>query len=250
MSGSFGGRRSTAGRRNESVRNDAGGRNGPSESVDPDEPIADPTSVARSIGLNLLDAAPKTRAQLAEAMRKRGVPDDAANEVLDRFEEVGLLDDAAFANAWVTSRQSGRGLAPRALSNELRQRGIAEPLIAEAVGGVDSDDVEAAARDLVTRRARATAGMPNAVRMRRLVAILNRKGYSGELAVRVVREVLAVDADELADIEGGGGGAVGVRRAARNDVVGGGRYTGPSDAVDGRDDGPSDVVVGIFDRGH
>ena len=240
MSGSFGGRRSTAGRRNDpGGRNDGGGGNGPSEPVDPAEPMADPTSVARSIGLNLLDAAPKTRAQLAEAMRKRGVPDDAANEVLDRFEEVGLLDDAAFANAWVTSRQAGRGLAPRALSNELRQRGVAEPLIAEAVGSVDSDDVEAAARDLVTRRARTTAGLPNAVRMRRLVAVLNRKGYSGELAVRVVREVLAVDADELADIEGGGGGAVDSRRARPDNVAGG-----------GRDDGPNDVVVGIFDRGH
>ena len=221
MSGSFGGRRSTAGRRNET-----GGHNGPSEPVDPAEPMADPTSVARSIGLNLLDAAPKTRAQLAEAMRKRGVPEDAANSVLDRFEEVGLIDDAAFANAWVTSRQAGRGLAPRALSNELRQRGVAEPLIAEAVGSVDSEDVEAAARGLVTRRARATAGMPNAVRMRRLVAMLNRKGYSGELAVRIVREELAVDADELAEIEGSSG------------------------APAGRYDGPNDVVVGIFDRGH
>jgi regulatory protein len=216
--GILGGGRSIAGRRNET---------GPSEPVDPAEPMADPTSVARSIGLNLLDAAPKTRAQLTEAMRKRGVPDDAANEVLDRFEEVGLLDDAAFANAWVTSRQAGRGLAPRALSNELRQRGVAEPLIAEAVGSVDSEDVESAARDLVTRRARATAGLPNAVRMRRLVALLNRKGYSGELAVRVVREVLAVDADELAEIEGHGSGVVA------------GRY-----------EGPNDVVVGIFDRGH
>jgi regulatory protein len=240
VSGSFGGRRNAAGRRNGTGgQNETHGLSRSSEPVDPDEPMADPTSVARSIGLNLLDAAPKTRAQLAEAMRKRGVPGDAANEVLDRFEEVGLLDDAAFANAWVASRQSGRGLAPRALSNELRQRGIAEPLIAEAVGSVDSDDVEAAARDLVTRRARATAGMPNAVRMRRLVAMLNRKGYSGELAVRVVREVLAVDADELADIERGGGGAVGTGRADRNNVVGGGRCAGPSD-----------VVVGIFDRGH
>lgn len=239
MSGSFGGRRTTAGRRNSGAGNAAGGRQEHGEPVDPDEPMADPTSVARSIGLDLLDAAPKTRAQLAEAMRKRGVPDDAANEVLERFEEVGLLDDAAFANAWVSSRQSGRGLAPRALSNELRRRGIAEPLIAEAVGTVDTDDVEAAARDLVTRRARSTAGLPNAVRMRRLVAMLNRKGYSGELAVRVVREVLAVDADEVADIERGGGGAVGVRPASRHDVVGGGRY-----------EGPNDVVVGIFDRGH
>ena len=229
MSGSFGGRRSAAGRRNPvDGRSEIDHRNerGRGNEEDPDEPMADPTSVARSIGLNLLDAAPKTRAQLAEAMRKRGVPEDAANSVLDRFEEVGLIDDAAFANAWVTSRQAGRGLAPRALSNELRQRGVAEPLIAEAVGSVDSEDVEAVARGLVIRRARATAGMPNAVRMRRLVAMLNRKGYSGELAVRIVREELAVDADELAEIEGSSG------------------------APAGRHDGPNDVVVGIFDRGH
>ena len=227
MSGSFGGRRTTADRRNaEGGRNATGDGNGPTVPIDPAEPMADPTSVARSIGLNLLDAAPKTRAQLAEAMRKRGVPEVAANSVLDRFEEVGLIDDGAFANAWVTSRRATRGLAPRALSNELRQRGVAEPLIAEAVGNVDSEDVEAAARDLVTRRARTTVGMSNAVRMRRLVALLNRKGYSGELAVRVVREVLAVDADDLSEIEGSIGPAAG-------------RY-----------DGPNDVVVGIFDRGH
>jgi regulatory protein len=175
---------------------------------DPDEP----TSVARSIGLDLLDASPKTRAQLAEAMRRRGVPDDAATEVLDRFGEVGLVDDAAFADAWVTSRQAGRGLAPRALANELRQRGVPEPLIADALGRVDDEDVESAARDLVTRRARSSAGLPTPVRMRRLVAMLNRKGYSGELAVRVVREVLAVEETDL--------------------------------------DGPNDVVVGLFDRGH
>jgi regulatory protein len=158
--------------------------------------MTDPESVARSIGLDLLSASPKTRSQLAEAMRRRGVPDEVAVAVLDRFGEVGLVDDAAFATAWVTSRQAGRGLAPRVLANELRQRGVAEALIAEAVAGIDDDDVEAAARDLVVRRARATSGLPAAVRMRRLVTMLNRKGYGGELAVRVVREVLGEDASD------------------------------------------------------
>ncbi|HTC68172.1 MAG TPA: regulatory protein RecX [Acidothermaceae bacterium] len=216
MSGNFGSRRATGG-----ARRLAGAGAGQRERAmpgdvnaqeDPDEPMADPTSVARSIGLDLLDRSPKTRAQLADAMRKRGVPDDAATEVLDRFGEVGLVDDQAFADAWVTSRQAGRGLAPRALANELRQRGVAEPMIVEALGRVDDEDVEEAARDLVTRRARSSAGLPTPTRMRRLVAMLNRKGYSGELAVRVVREVLAVDESDL--------------------------------------DGPNDVVVGIFDRGH
>jgi regulatory protein len=215
VSGNFGGRRQIAGRRNGAVAQDQAGED------DPTEPMADPVSVARSIGLDLLDAAPKTRAQLADAMRRRGVPDGAAAEVLDRFCEVGLIDDAAFADAWVTSRQAGRGLAPRALANELRERGISQELIADALGRVDSDDVESAARDLVTRRARSSTGLPTQVRMRRLVAMLNRKGYSGELAVRVVREVLAVDESEL-----------------------------DGSADDSAHDGPNDVVVGLFDRGH
>ena len=225
MSGSFGNRRGAG----SAKRARPVGRDGRSEqSGDPTEPMADPTSVARSIGLDLLDASPKTRAQLAEAMRRRGVPDDAATEVLDRFGEVGLIDDAAFADAWVTSRQAGRGLAPRALANELRDRGISQELIADALGRVDSDDVESAARDLVTRRARSSADLPTQVRMRRLVAMLNRKGYSGELAVRVVREVLAVD-----DIDPDGD--------AEGDTD-----SDPGSALHA----PNDVVVGLFDRGH
>ena len=215
MSGSFGSGRG-AGRARRPGRADQRDAPQSAGAADTAEPMADPMSVARSIGLDLLDASPKTRAQLADAMRRRGVPDDAATAVLDRFGEVGLVDDAAFADAWVTSRQAGRGLAPRALANELRQRGIPQELIAEALGRVDSDDVESAARELATRRARSSAGLPTAVRMRRLVAMLNRKGYSSELAVRVVREVLAVDDRDL----------------------------------DSDLDGPNDVVVGLFDRGH
>src|SRR3954451_24455118 len=94
-----------------------------------DDPEADPESVARTIGLRMLDGQPRTRAELATAMAKRGVPQGAATAVLDRFTEVGLLDDAAFAHAWVESRHRGRGLARRALANELHRKGV-EPEIA------------------------------------------------------------------------------------------------------------------------
>ncbi|HET9186655.1 MAG TPA: regulatory protein RecX, partial [Acidothermaceae bacterium] len=113
-------------------------------------------------------AAPRTRAQLADAMARRGVPEGVGVEVLDRFTEVGLIDDAAYAQAWVSSRQRTRGLAPRALAGELRQRGVAEPLIAEAVNAVDGDEVAAAARALVRRKARTMAGLPREVQLRRL----------------------------------------------------------------------------------
>jgi len=158
--------------------------------------------VARAICLRQLTAGPRTRAQLAEALARRAVPADVAANVLDRFEDVGLIDDAAFATAWVDSRRAGRGLARRALASELRQRGVAEPVIAEAVDGVDADQELATARDLVARRLPATRGLPPETRLRRLGGLLARKGYPPGLAFRVVREALEQEGDELAALPG------------------------------------------------
>jgi len=107
-------------------------------------PDADPAVIARSVALRQLTAAPRTRAQLAEAMARRNVPDEVAEEVLERFEAVGLVDDAEYARMWVESRHSGRGLARRALEHELRTRGVDPVLAREAAGQLD-DDAELAA---------------------------------------------------------------------------------------------------------
>ncbi len=162
---------------------------------------ADPESVARAICLRLLASAPRTRAQLAEALRRRNVPDAAAEAVLDRFTEVRLIDDEAFAAAWVQSRHRGRGLARRALAAELRQRGVAAGAVTGAVDSLGAEEEIRTARALVDRRLPATAGLPGAVRVRRLVGLLARKGYPAGVASRVVCEALAEDANgpELAE---------------------------------------------------
>ncbi|MEU6408535.1 recombination regulator RecX [Microbispora sp. NPDC046933] len=156
-------------------------------------PSADPEAVARAICLRLLTMAPRTRAQLAEALRKRDVPEDAANAVLERFSEVGLIDDEAFAAAWVSSRHAGRGLARRALAQELRQRGVAEETVKDAVERLDPDEEAETARRLVDRKLAATRGVEPQARMRRLVGMLARKGYSPGLAFRVVREAIEAE---------------------------------------------------------
>ncbi|SOE04161.1 regulatory protein [Blastococcus haudaquaticus] len=161
------------------------------------EEMKDPESVARGICLRALTGAPKTRQQLADLLADRGVPDDAAETVLDRFTEVGLIDDAAFSRAWVSSRQSGRGLARRALSQELRAKGVDPEVAAEAVGEVDDEDERASARRLVERRAGAMRRLDRATATRRLMGMLARKGYNGGLAAAVIREVLD-DADDAA----------------------------------------------------
>ena len=93
----------------------------------------DPEARARQICLRLLTLAPRTRAQLAEALRKRGIADEVAEDVLGRFTDVGLIDDAAFARSWVESRHYSRGLAGRALSAELKQRGVGGEEIRAAI---------------------------------------------------------------------------------------------------------------------
>lgn len=153
-------------------------------------PPADPEAAAREICLRLLSFSPRTRAQLADALRRKGVPDDVAEGVLGRYTEVGLIDDVAFARAWVQSRHAGRGLARRALAAELRQRGVADETVKDAVEELDPAQEEAAARELVAKRVAATRGLDPAKRTRRILGVLARKGYSGGLAYRLVREAL------------------------------------------------------------
>ena len=162
-------------------------------------PPADPESVARTICLTKLTAQPRTRAELAQMLAKKLVPDEIATRVLDRFEEVGLVDDAAFARSWIASRQSGRGLARRALAQELRRRGVDDDVAREALDELDPGAEDAAARELVRRRLRTMGRLDQQTRVRRLTGMLARKGYPAGLAFRVVRDELADD-----DLEAGG----------------------------------------------
>jgi SOS response regulatory protein OraA/RecX len=170
--------------------------------------MGDPEAVARGICLRALTGAAKTRKQLADLLAKKGVPEDAAATVLDRFAEVGLIDDAAFAAAWVSSRQSGRGLARRALASELRAKGVDGEVAAAAVEQVDPQDEWDSARRLVERKLPSMSRLDRVTAERRLMGMLARKGYGGGLAGYVVREALdaagaaedaAAEAEPLAD---------------------------------------------------
>jgi regulatory protein len=161
----------------------------------------DPAERARAICLRLLTGTPRTRKQLADALHKREIPSDVAEEVLSRFEDVGLINDAAFADAWVESRHRGRGLARRALARELRTKGVDSVLIDEAVGQLDSEQEEETARELVARKLRSTRGLDRDRRLRRLAGMLARKGYPESVALRVVRRALEDEGEDTEDLD-------------------------------------------------
>ncbi|WP_329569654.1 recombination regulator RecX [Streptomyces sp. NBC_01361] len=192
------------GRRRGSFGEAAGGRQGSgsptSSRAEKGEPPADPAERARGICLRLLTGQPRTRKQLADALAKREIPDEVAEEVLSRFEEVGLINDGAFADAWVESRHHGRGLARRALARELRTKGVDSAVIDEAVGQLDSEQEEETARELVARKLRSTRGLDRDKRLRRLAGMLARKGYPEGMALRVVRQALEEEGEETEDL--------------------------------------------------
>ncbi|ASW54118.1 regulatory protein RecX [Plantactinospora sp. KBS50] len=181
-----------------------------------DPPPRDEAEVAREICLRQLAVRPRTRAELATALARRGISEEIADTVLDRYGEVGMIDDAAFARAWVSSRHAGRGLARRALANELRQRGVDREVATEALGELDESTEAETARALVARKLRTARGEPDAI-FRRLVGMLARRGYPPQVAIRAVQDGLAaqsaeaaelmdqIDADALADAESGEG---------------------------------------------
>lgn len=143
----------------------------------------DPYSVAREIALKALDRRAYGRTELGDYLRRRGVSDEEVVErVLDRFTDVGLLDDKALASQWVDSRHRSRKLPRRALAVELRKKGIDDDVIAEALVSIDSDAEARAAMELAFVKVRALTGQPYDVAIRRLVGVLGRRGFGAELA--------------------------------------------------------------------
>lgn len=161
--------------------------------TDPDRqpgPDADPRSVARDIVLRKLTAQQRSRSELAKALKERDVPDDAAGQVLDRMEAVGLVDDAAFAESWVQSRQSRRGLSRRALRQELFNKGVDREDIDDALSAVTPEDELAAATALAEKKLRAMPGLERDVTYRRLAGALARRGFSAGLTSQVLASLL------------------------------------------------------------
>ncbi len=164
------------------------------------EKPAEPSALAREICLRQLSHGPRTAHQLAAAMARKGIEEDVANEVLERFTDVGLIDDVAFAEAWVESRHAGRGLARRALAHELRTRGVDTAVIAVAVADLDPEQELDTARTIAVRRLASTRGLETPARFRRVASVLARKGYSEAVAYRVIREALEAEGAEAPNL--------------------------------------------------
>jgi regulatory protein len=154
---------------------------------------------ARAYCLRLLTARARTRAELEERLLKRGYPESLVNEVLNRLVDVGLIDDADFAEQWVRSRHVNAGKGKRALAAELRTKGVDDEVINSALADIDAGAERDRAEQLVRAKLRREKLLDepgkdvDAKVLRRLVGMLARRGYHQSMAFEVVSAEMAAE---------------------------------------------------------
>jgi regulatory protein len=164
----------------------------PSFDIEDDAPMTPErmTTLAKNMVLRKLTRAPQTRQQLADYLSERGIAEEIVSEVLGRMTDVGLINDAEFAAMFVRAKRASRGLAPRVLAQELRQRGVDDDIITTELAAISPTDDRDLAKSLVAKKLMATARLDKETRIRRLTSMLVRKGFSAGLAFEVVREAI------------------------------------------------------------
>lgn len=114
----------------------------------------------------------KTRpARGKDGQLRPGASQQNADRVLERLVERGYIDDAAFARYWVENRRQAKGASRRRLEMELRQKGVASQLIADALGATERSDVDELQKVIAKRRTRYADEQ-------KLVAYLARQGFA------------------------------------------------------------------------
>ncbi len=132
----------------------------------------------------LLRYRPRTEAELRQALRRRGFSGDIIEAVLAEAREMRWVDDRAFAHLWVEQRSRSRPRAVWVLARELRERGVPEEFIDDALAHVDEGALARAAAEKAWRRYRS---LPWPEARRRLAQYLARRGFPYEL----IHDVLA-----------------------------------------------------------
>ncbi|WP_084100357.1 regulatory protein RecX [Demequina sp. NBRC 110051] len=153
----------------------------------------DPAERAREIALRLLTHSARSSAQLRDGLVSRDVPEEIADAVVARYQEVGLLDDAVLAGTIARTRHHERGKSRRAIQQELARKGFEAQDVENALEQITDEDEHQAARALARKRWDQLAGVDYDARVRRVVGMLGRRGYSPSLAFALVKDFSRAD---------------------------------------------------------
>jgi regulatory protein len=142
---------------------------------------------AHNRALNYLAYRPRSSAEMSRYLSGKGVPSRVGEEVLQRLSGAGLLDDRAFARYWVENRETFKPRGRRLLKQELRQKGVGDELIAEALTDVDE---EKSAYQAASRQASRYARLDDGLFRQRMYNFLRRRGFAYEVIGETISRLL------------------------------------------------------------
>ncbi len=157
------------------------------------EPVAeeiDQNQIAKQVLLRRLSNAPRTRKELAQDLKKKKIEEDIANQALDRFEELGLINDQTYSENFVANTHERRKLGRKALKQQLRSKGVSEETAAQAIMQISDEDEFKSALALALKKIRSIQKDDPQTQIRKIVSLLARKGYSSSLSFQVAKEVI------------------------------------------------------------
>lgn len=150
--------------------------------------------------LNMLAFRARSASELTRSLVRKGEERADVDRAIDRLREQGLLDDAAFAQAFTRAKVLGANQSRRRVQQELGRKGVARDVSEAAINAVfeaecidQREVVEAAAR----KKARSLARLDPVVQRRRLYAFLARRGYDAD----DIRRAMDVVGKESAAVE-------------------------------------------------
>ncbi len=146
----------------------------------------DDTEHSYERALKFLGPRPRSETEVRRRLREHGVEPATIDEVVARLGRAGLVNDQAFASYWVENRGTFRPRSTRALRAELKQKGVSEEVMREALTG--TNDAEAA-YNVAAKRARRLAGLERQEFRRKLGEFLARRGFDYDTIEPVVERV-------------------------------------------------------------
>ncbi len=148
---------------------------------------------AMATSLRLLSYRPRSEAELRQRLARRGTPPALVDSTIERLRELGLVDDAAFAQAWVDSRDRASPRGRRLLRRELLAKGVDSDTSRELLESVDEPD---AALRAASRRAASLRDLSYDEFRRRLGDFLRRRGFDYDTGRRTVERLWRELAEE------------------------------------------------------
>lgn len=155
---------------------------------------------AKNVANWWLEQYDKSRKEIFDKIKNKGITDEIANQVLDEYEKLGYINDKRFAENFIYSKTTYEKLGKQAIKYKLMQKGVPQNLIEEALNEIEDETLEQNAELLAERKLRSTAKLDPYKRVQNIANHLMRKGYNGSVAFRVAKKAVEKEAQEALDI--------------------------------------------------